>query len=1022
MHARIFVLGEKQIVKNTRIHTLMKRNNFLYLISALFVVLIPQSPANAETTADVVRIIEKANYYWQQQRPDPGNAFWDNAAYHTGNMEAFKITNNKDFLNYSLNWAEKNQWKGAKSDDRSKWRYSYGENDQFVLFGDWQICFQTYIDLYRIEPDSIRIKRALEVMEYQMSTAANDYWWWVDGLYMVMPVMTRLYHLTNNELYLDKLYEYFSFARDLMYDRESQLYYRDAKYIYPKHKSVNGKKDFWSRGNGWLFAGLARILPELPDNWKHKPEFTLLFQNMAVSLKNAQQDGGYWTRSLLDPEHAPGEETSGTAFFTYGYLWGINNGYLRTTDYLAVAMKGWNYLTRKALQPDGRVGYVQPIGEKAIPGQVVNAQSTANFGVGAFLLAAAEMYRYLDQQERCALVKPNRGKEPYSAYLFSYFTGNRKAEEQIRFAISYDGFNYKTLNNNQPIIPSEKISRSGGVRDPHILRGPDGKSFYMTVTDMVSGNGWSSNRGLVLMKSKNLIDWTSSAIHIPTAFPAEFGNVDRVWAPQSIYDPEAGKFMVYFSMRAGDHDYDKIYYAYTNDDFTAFESAPRQLFYHPERKSCIDGDIIFHDGRYHMFFKTEGHGNGLKKAVSTKLTSGWVMQDKYLQQTTNAVEGSGIFKLNGTDEYLLIYDVYMNGRYDFTRSTDLENFTLVDRNKVSMDFHPRHGTVLPITAKEAKLLEKKWGTAKKAKKVTGNNPALKGLYADPDIIYSNKTKQYYIYPTSDGYTGWSGTYFKTFSSKNLKKWKDEGKILTLGTDVSWADRNAWAPCIIERKEGNDYKYYYYFTAAQKIGVAVADHPAGPFTDLGKPLISERPEGIRNGQVIDPDVFQDPVSGKYFLYWGNGFFAVSELNDDMVSIKEGSTKVITPRGGEFREGAHVFYRKGKYYFMWSVDDTRSPDYRVKYGTSDSPSGPIRLAENPLILQKDPEAGIYGTGHHSTIQVPGKDKWYIVYHRFNYPNGINMGDEAGYNREVCIEPMVFDKEGNILPIKPTHKGVR
>lgn len=998
----------------------LKSATLLSLISIALTMLLSTEQLRAESSSDILKIIEKVNSYWQQERPDPGNAFWDNAAYHTGNMEAYKLTKNPVFLNYSEKWAEKNQWKGAKSDDRSKWRYSYGETDQFVLFGDWQICFQTYIDLYHINPDSIRIKRALEVMEYQMSTSKNDYWWWVDGLYMVMPVMTKLYHLTNNELYLTKLYEYFSFARDLMYDSESHLYYRDAKYIYPKHKSVNGKKDFWSRGNGWLFAGLAKILPDLPDNWKHKAEFTVLFQKMAVSLKDAQQEGGYWTRSLLDPDHAPGEETSGTAFFTYGYFWGINNGYLRKSDYLPVAEKGWNYLIQKAMQADGRIGYVQPIGEKAIPGQVVNENSTSNFGVGAFLLAAAERYRFLDKKEQVQ-EGTTKSTSNYSAYLFSYFTGNRKSEEQIHFAISYDGLNYKTLNYNQPVILSSSVSRSGGVRDPHILRGADGKTFYMTVTDMVSSNGWSSNRGLVLLKSTNLTEWTSSAIHIPTAFPAEFGDIDRVWAPQSIYDPEVGKYMVYFSMRKGDYDADKIYYAYTNKEFTAFESAPKQLFFHPEGKSCIDGDIIYHDGMYHMFFKTEGHGNGLKKAVSSTLTSGWVMQDKYLQQTNHAVEGSGIFKLNGTNEYILMYDVYMNGRYDFTRSSDLENFTLINKDQISMNFHPRHGTVVPITAKEAKALEKKWGE-KPAKAVKGNNPALKGLYADPDIIYSNKTGKYYIYPTSDGYTGWSGTYFKTFSSDDLKQWKDEGTILTLGKDVKWADRNAWAPCIIERKAGDSYKYYYYFTAAQKIGVAVSDHPTGPFVDSGKPLLSSRPEGMKHGQVIDPDVFHDPVSDKYYLYWGNGFLAVAELNDDMTSIKEGSTRIITPRGGEFREGAHVFYRKGTYYFMWSVDDTRSADYRVKYGTSTSPTGPITLAENPLILQKDPKAGIYGTGHHSTIRVPGKDEWYIVYHRFNYPKGITMGDEAGYNREVCIERMKFDRKGNIKPVKPTHKGVR
>jgi rhamnogalacturonyl hydrolase YesR len=116
---------------------------------------------------------------------------------------------------------------------------------------------------------------------------------------------------------------------------------------------------------------------------------------MAKALMAEQQTEGYWTRSLLDPEHAPGPETSGTAFFTYGYLWGLNNGYLKGCKYKKTALVGWKYLTNFALQEDGRLGYVQPIGEKAIPGQIVNANSTANFGVGAFLLAASEMYRYV---------------------------------------------------------------------------------------------------------------------------------------------------------------------------------------------------------------------------------------------------------------------------------------------------------------------------------------------------------------------------------------------------------------------------------------------------------------------------------------------------------------------------------------------------------------------------------------------------------------------------------------------------
>ncbi|MEN3322428.1 glycoside hydrolase family 88 protein [Mariniflexile soesokkakense] len=350
-----------------------------------------------QSKKDVISIIHKVNKYWQETHPNSGNAFWHVSAYHTGNMEAYKVTQNKDYLNYSLAWADKNEWMGAKSQNKSEWKYNYGETDKHVLFGDWQICFQTYIDLYNFtgKNDDSKIARAREVMEYEMSTPQTDYWWWADGLYMVMPVMTKLYNVTGNELYLDKLNEYLTYADSIMYDEEAKLYYRDAKYVYPKHKSAHGKKDFWARGDGWVFAGYAKIIQDLPDS-EQKQKYIARFKDMAKALAKAQQVEGYWTRSILDAEHAPGPETSGTAFFTYGFLWGINNGILDKQAYLPVVNKSWKYLTEVALQENGAVGYVQPIGEKAIPGQVVDVKSTADFGVGAFLLAASEMHRFLD--------------------------------------------------------------------------------------------------------------------------------------------------------------------------------------------------------------------------------------------------------------------------------------------------------------------------------------------------------------------------------------------------------------------------------------------------------------------------------------------------------------------------------------------------------------------------------------------------------------------------------------------------
>jgi len=345
----------------------------------------------------VLSVMNKANQYWQATHSNPGWAFWDEAAYHTGNMAVYEITGNKRYKDYSKKWAEKNNWMGATSNDKTEWKYSYGEKNQYVLFGDWQICFQTYIDLYNLDKikDPKKIARAREVMEYQMSTPQNDYWWWADGLYMVMPVMTKLYRITGNPQYLNKLGIYFEYADSVMYDSVEKIYYRDAKYIYPKHKSINGKKDFWARGNGWVFAAIPKVLNDLPKTDQYRSMYIDRFKNMAVTIKNTQQAEGYWTRSMQDPQHAPGPETSGTAFFTYGLLWGMNNGFLDKKEYAPIAIKAWEYLTQVAMQPNGKIGYVQPIGERAIPGQIVNKEATSPFGVGAFLLAAAEMYRYV---------------------------------------------------------------------------------------------------------------------------------------------------------------------------------------------------------------------------------------------------------------------------------------------------------------------------------------------------------------------------------------------------------------------------------------------------------------------------------------------------------------------------------------------------------------------------------------------------------------------------------------------------
>ena len=353
----------------------------------------------AESSREVLSLIDKVNDYWQAHNAPNKRAFWDHAAYYTGNMEAYRLMGKAQWYQYSDQWCRHNDWKGAKSNDKRNWKYQwYGEGDDFVLFGDWQICFQTYIDMYNLVPTDYKVARAKEVMAYECQMQDNKFWWWADALYMVMPVMTKMYRLTNNEMYLDKLYENFLWSDSLMWDAEAQLYYRDGKYIWPKVKtSCDGGKSFWARGDGWVLAGLAKVLADMPRDYRNRDIFVQRFQQLAEGVARCQQAEGYWSRSMLCEGDAPGPETSGTAFFCYGLEWGVNHGYLNKNTYGPVIERAWNYLRSKALQPDGSIGFVQPIGEKPDPTKIVDSHSQAPFGTGAWLLAACERVRYLDE-------------------------------------------------------------------------------------------------------------------------------------------------------------------------------------------------------------------------------------------------------------------------------------------------------------------------------------------------------------------------------------------------------------------------------------------------------------------------------------------------------------------------------------------------------------------------------------------------------------------------------------------------
>lgn len=627
-----------------------------------------------------------------------------------------------------------------------------------------------------------------------------------------------------------------------------------------------------------------------------------------------------------------------------------------------------------------------------------------------------------------------------SAYLMVF---HKDETHGLYMAVSRDGYTFTAMNDGEPVIAGDTIAYQRGIRDPHIYRGPDG-AFYLAMTDLHvfakrdgyretewerdrNMYGWGNNYGLVLMKSWDLVNWKRANIRFDK-LTAGLSEIGCAWAPEVTYDEKKGKLMIYYTMRFR-NEANKLYYVYVNDDFDTIESLPQILFEYPnEGVSAIDGDITKVGDKYHLFYVAHDGPAGIKQAVSDRANGDYEYDPRWYDFEPKACEAPTVWKRIGEDKWVLMYDVYSvtPHNFGFIETSDFVNFKNLGRfnegvMKTTNYNAPKHGAVIHLTTEEADNLEKYWQKNKRKYVSTASiqkNPIIQGYYADPEVMYSEKTGRYYIYPTCDGIPNWGSTQFKAFSSSDLVNWKEEGGILDL-KNVSWAKKNAWAPSIIEKKQADgNYKYYYYFTAEKQIGVAISDHPTGPFIDSGKPLIGrELPKGMPRGQNIDPDVFTDPVSGNTYLYWGNYYMAVCELNDDMVSVKPNTTRILIGHDAHYSEAAHVFYRNGYYYFTWSKNDTRSTEYEVRYVRSKSPVGPINPAESQVVICKKPEQGIYATGHHSVVQVPGKDEWYIVYHRFKFPDAVTKGRDAGYHREVCIDKLEFNTDGTIKKVVPT-----
>ena len=303
----------------------------------------------------------------------------------------------------------------------------------------------------------------------------------------------------------------------------------------------------------------------------------------------------------------------------------------------------------------------------------------------------------------------------YSHYLFAYFQNNTPEGQQVCYAVSDDGINFAPLNGGRPVISSDTIALSGGVRDPHLLRAGNGW-FYQVLTDMDMSQGKWSNRGIILMRSQDLVNWEHRCVHFPARYPGKpYAHVNAVWAPQTIYDSAVGKLMVYFSLHSendGCFPQDAVYYAYANNDFNDLEGDPQPLFVYPH--PTIDTDIVQDEtGTYHLFFNTWGGSDGLLRRQYTFRDlhdqQSWTLLPGHMQPGNLPSEGSTAYQLiDGT--WMLSYDCFKDGVYQFCRISDnWQHFTIVHETKTEGIFTPRHGGIIQITDDEYQTLLRAFG-------------------------------------------------------------------------------------------------------------------------------------------------------------------------------------------------------------------------------------------------------------------------------------------------------------------------
>jgi len=344
---------------------------------------------SADLTKDAVKAAMKKVADWQLGHPLKHNpADWTNGALYAGMVEWAKMADSDKYFRWLKDKGKKNHWNHmVRQDPRGRYHaddYCVGQMyvELYRHYGDKKMIkpMEEYFDLILENPSKIDLE-----FDWSKEHAPTERWSWCDALFMGPTVWAKMAKVTGNKKYIKFMNKEFKATTDYLFSEKDSLYFRDSNYF--DKKEANGKPVFWGRGNGWVFAGLPVIIQELPD--KEKGYYLSIYKKMAGKLVELQDEKGYWHASLLDPASYPNPEMSSTAFFVYGLAWGINNGYLDKEKYMPAVQKGWKALVN-AVWPDGKLGWVQPIGQDP---KKVTKEMTEVYGVGGFLMAGSEVYK-----------------------------------------------------------------------------------------------------------------------------------------------------------------------------------------------------------------------------------------------------------------------------------------------------------------------------------------------------------------------------------------------------------------------------------------------------------------------------------------------------------------------------------------------------------------------------------------------------------------------------------------------------